>query len=51
MVDLGYTKLFQPLGPHLMTLLDEVPLPVVINAIQESAQRSPAATLRKMKKD
>jgi transcriptional regulator with XRE-family HTH domain len=34
--------------PHLMTLLDETPLPVVIKAIQEAAQRSPTATPRKM---
>jgi transcriptional regulator with XRE-family HTH domain len=34
--------------PHLMTLLDETPLPVVVKAIQEAAQRSPAATPRKM---
>lgn len=34
--------------PHLMTLLDETPLPVVIKAIQETAQRSPATTPRKM---
>lgn len=34
--------------PHLMTLLDETPLPVVIKAIQEAAQRSPATTTRKM---
>lgn len=34
--------------PHLMTLLDETPLPVVIKAIQEVAQRSPATTPRKI---
>lgn len=33
--------------PHLMTLLDETPLPVVIKAIQEAAERS-ASTPRKM---
>lgn len=34
--------------PHLMTLLDETPLPVVLKAIQETVQRSPAATPRKV---
>jgi transcriptional regulator with XRE-family HTH domain len=34
--------------PHLMILLDETPLPVVVKAIQEAAQRSPAATPRKI---
>lgn len=34
--------------PHLMTLLDETPLPVVIKAIQEAVQRSPATTPRKV---
>lgn len=34
--------------PHLMTLLDETPLPVVVKAIQEAAQRSSTATPRKM---
>lgn len=34
--------------PHLMTLLDETPLPVVLKAIQEAAQRSSTATPRKM---
>lgn len=34
--------------PHLMTLLDETPLPVVIKAIQEAAQRSPTTTPRKV---
>jgi transcriptional regulator with XRE-family HTH domain len=34
--------------PHLMTLLDETPLPVLIKAIQEAAQRSSTATPRKM---
>jgi transcriptional regulator with XRE-family HTH domain len=34
--------------PHLMTLLDETPLPVVIKAIQEAAQRSPVTTPRKV---
>jgi len=38
----------QEYRPHLLTLLDETPLPVVIKAIQEAAQRSPAATPRKM---
>ena len=34
--------------PHLMTLLDETPVPVVVKAIQEAAQRSLTATPRKM---
>jgi len=34
--------------PHLMTLLDETPLPVVIKAIQEATRRSPATTPRKV---
>jgi len=34
--------------PHLMTLLDETPLPVVIKAIQEAVQRSPTTTPRKV---
>lgn len=34
--------------PHLMTLLDETPLPVVMKAIQQAAQRSSTATPRKM---
>ena len=34
--------------PHLMTLLDETPLPVVVKAIQEAARRSPTTTPRTM---
>lgn len=34
--------------PHLMTLLDETPLPVVIKAFQEVVQRSPATTPKKV---
>lgn len=34
--------------PHRMTLLDETPLPIVIKAIQETAQHLPAITPRKM---
>jgi len=34
--------------PHLMTLLDETPVPVVVKAIQEAAQRSSTTSPRKM---
>lgn len=40
----------QEYRPHLMTLLDETPLPVVVKAIHEVAQRSPSVTPRKMMK-
>jgi len=34
--------------PHLMTLLDETPLPVVVKAVYEAAQHSSTVTPRKM---